>query len=108
GDQQLSVFVERQHGSVPGDHATFHSRTRIGKTGQSRHAGGHRARKFIEERRRHQERWTVLIRDHHPGYISWEQYERNLRTMEANASQLQSASPAWNLPTQAGASPARY
>ncbi len=21
--------------------------------------------------------WTVLIRDHHPGYISWEQFERN-------------------------------
>jgi DNA invertase Pin-like site-specific DNA recombinase len=29
--------------------------------------------------------WTVLIRDHHPGYISWEEYEHNCRQLEANA-----------------------
>ncbi|MGH9445432.1 MAG: recombinase family protein [Terriglobia bacterium] len=29
--------------------------------------------------------WTVLIRDHHPGYISWEQYERNQAMIAANA-----------------------
>lgn len=28
--------------------------------------------------------WTVLIRDHHPGYISWEQYERNQAMIAAN------------------------
>jgi len=29
--------------------------------------------------------WTVLIQDHHPGYISWEQYERNQAMIAANA-----------------------
>lgn len=29
--------------------------------------------------------WTVLIPDHHPGYISWEQYERNQATIAGNA-----------------------
>jgi DNA invertase Pin-like site-specific DNA recombinase len=28
--------------------------------------------------------WTVLMRDHHPGYISWEQYERNQARIAAN------------------------
>jgi len=27
----------------------------------------------------------VLIRDHHPGYITWERYEQNQRMIEANA-----------------------
>jgi DNA invertase Pin-like site-specific DNA recombinase len=30
-------------------------------------------------------RWTALIRDHHPGYISWEQFERNQQRLEENA-----------------------
>ena len=29
--------------------------------------------------------WTVLIRDHHPGYITWEQYERNQVQLADNA-----------------------
>jgi DNA invertase Pin-like site-specific DNA recombinase len=29
-------------------------------------------------------RWTSLIRDHHPGYISWEQFERHQRLLEEN------------------------
>jgi DNA invertase Pin-like site-specific DNA recombinase len=28
--------------------------------------------------------WTSLIRDHHPGYIRWEQFERNQRLLEEN------------------------
>jgi DNA invertase Pin-like site-specific DNA recombinase len=28
--------------------------------------------------------WMVLIRDHHPGYVSWEEYERNQAMMAAN------------------------
>jgi DNA invertase Pin-like site-specific DNA recombinase len=28
--------------------------------------------------------WTVLIRDHHPGYVSWEQYERNQKILTEN------------------------
>ena len=28
--------------------------------------------------------WMVLIQDHHPGYVSWEEYERNQAMMAAN------------------------
>jgi DNA invertase Pin-like site-specific DNA recombinase len=31
------------------------------------------------------EQWAVLIRDHHPGYVSWETFERNSRVMAENA-----------------------
>ena len=30
-------------------------------------------------------RWNVLLRDHHPGYISWEQYEANQKLISENA-----------------------
>ncbi len=29
--------------------------------------------------------WTVLIKDHHPGYLTWAQYEANLAVLAANA-----------------------
>lgn len=35
--------------------------------------------------RRTQETWEVLIREHHEGYISWEEYERNQRMIAGNA-----------------------
>ena len=35
--------------------------------------------------RRRQDEWNVLIRDHHAGYITWEQYERNQRLIGENA-----------------------
>src|SRR5260221_3637325 len=35
--------------------------------------------------RRDRAEWTVLIRDHHPGYIAWEQYERNQAALAANS-----------------------
>jgi hypothetical protein len=28
--------------------------------------------------------WAVLIRDHHPGFITWEQYEANLKVLAGN------------------------
>lgn len=31
------------------------------------------------------ERWNVLILDHHPGYVSWEQYERHQQMLAENA-----------------------
>jgi DNA invertase Pin-like site-specific DNA recombinase len=36
--------------------------------GQARRSSGHH---------KPSQEWKVLIRDHHPGYISWEEYERN-------------------------------
>jgi Recombinase zinc beta ribbon domain len=32
--------------------------------------------------------WNVLLRDHHPGYISWEQYEANQKLISENAYML--------------------
>src|SRR5215468_8840643 len=32
--------------------------------------------------------WNVLLRDHHPGYISWEQYEANQKLISENAHML--------------------
>ncbi|HZQ54115.1 MAG TPA: recombinase family protein [Bryobacteraceae bacterium] len=43
-----------------------------------------RARKTIGHKKARSE-WTVLLHDHHPGYISWEQYERNQAVIAANA-----------------------
>ena len=42
-----------------------------------------RARK-TEGHKKPRAEWTVLIPDHHCGYISWEQYERNQSLMAAN------------------------
>ncbi len=35
--------------------------------------------------RKPQSGWKVLIKDHHPGYLSWEEYERNQSMIAANA-----------------------
>lgn len=43
-----------------------------------------RARKTAGHRKPRPE-WIVLLRDHHPGYISWEQYERNQALIASNA-----------------------
>jgi DNA invertase Pin-like site-specific DNA recombinase len=51
-----------------------------------------RARKTIGHKKPRSE-WTVLIPDHHPGYISWEQYERNQATMAANVRMKARAEP---------------
>ena len=50
------------------------------------------ARTVIEEgrarqasrQRKPQSEWKVLLVDHHPGYISWEQYMENQKRLEAN------------------------
>ncbi len=34
--------------------------------------------------RKPQSEWKVLLVDHHPGYISWEQYRENQKRLEAN------------------------
>lgn len=55
--------------------------------------GRHQAKvKVVEGRARRGEvtevplkNWHVLLRDHHPGYISWEQYLRNLDLLQDNS-----------------------
>ena len=43
-----------------------------------------RARK-TEGHHKPRSEWLVLIRDHHPGYIPWDQYERNQALIASNA-----------------------
>jgi excisionase family DNA binding protein len=41
--------------------------------------------------RRPRDRWGVLLRDNHPGYLLWEEFERNQRTLDENAHMKQRA-----------------
>jgi DNA invertase Pin-like site-specific DNA recombinase len=54
--------------------------------------GRGRFRKQPDGRYRHehlpQDQWQVLIRDAHPGYISWQEYESNLQRLRASAKAL--------------------
>jgi len=51
--------------------------------------GRQRSRKNVDGSTTHfqvpRDEWLVLIKDAHPGYITWEQYEENLRRMRQNA-----------------------
>lgn len=38
--------------------------------------------------------WEVLIPDHHPGYITWELYEENLKKLQNNRTNLNRSGPA--------------
>jgi DNA invertase Pin-like site-specific DNA recombinase len=55
----------------------------FGKTETRTHIVNGRARKTVGHPKPRRE-WMVLIRDHHLGYISWEEYERNQTMMAAN------------------------
>jgi DNA invertase Pin-like site-specific DNA recombinase len=37
------------------------------------------------------DKWDVLIKDHHAAYISWDEFERNLKTIANNATRMSSA-----------------
>jgi DNA invertase Pin-like site-specific DNA recombinase len=52
--------------------------------GRTRKSAGHR---------KPQSGWKVLIKEHHPGYLSWEEYERNRSMMAANAHIHSSSEP---------------
>ena len=51
------------------------TRTRVVE-GRARKTAGHR---------KPAAHWNVLLRDHHPGYITWPEFERNQRMLEENA-----------------------
>ncbi len=56
----------------------------FGRTGSRvRFEGGRKVITRGVARRR--DEWEVLLRDHHDGYISWEEYERNQSTIAGNA-----------------------
>ena len=56
-----------------------------GRTAASRPAGGQRTTQG-PRRKRPLEEWKVLLRDHHEGYITWEQYLHHQRVLEGNVS----------------------
>jgi DNA invertase Pin-like site-specific DNA recombinase len=43
--------------------------------------------------KRPMEQWKVLLREHHEGYISWEQYLHHQRMLEANVARAEGRSP---------------
>src|SRR5438309_8603407 len=56
----------------------------FGRTGsRARLDGGRKVITHGVARRR--EEWGVLIRDHHDGYMSWEEYDRNQKIIAGNA-----------------------
>lgn len=55
----------------------------FGKTETRTHIVNGRPRKTVGHPKPQRE-WAVLIQDHHPGYISWQEYERNQAMMAAN------------------------
>ena len=50
---------------------------------------GHK--RVTRELRNSAQDWPILIRDHHAGYIGWDEYERNQRMIADNAGSLPSA-----------------
>jgi len=54
-----------------------------GKTEQRIRVEGGRARKTVGHRKERGQ-WTALLQEHHEGFISWEQYERNQQLMSEN------------------------
>jgi len=55
----------------------------FGKTESRTTVVNGRAKKTVGHRKPIEE-WGVLIKDHHPGYITWEQFERNQKTLSEN------------------------
>jgi len=64
--------------------------------------GRYRSRKSVDENGQFKEhlvllprdQWEVLLYDHHPGYISWSQYEDNLKQLVNNRTNTELSGPA--------------
>ena len=56
----------------------------FGRTGAA-HADRRRARPQGQRVRKPRDEWNVLLRDNHPGYISWQEYEENQKLLLENA-----------------------
>src|SRR5689334_22179452 len=73
-----------QYSSSAADQSFYAGAYVFGRTGSRvRFEGGRKVITRGVARRRDQ--WEVLIRDHHDGYISWEEYERNQSVIAGNA-----------------------
>ena len=62
-----------------------------GKTTVRTRIEGGRARHSSRYRKPHRD-WKVLLIDHHPGYISWEEYLENQQRLEANVASYEKES----------------
>jgi DNA invertase Pin-like site-specific DNA recombinase len=69
----LKLFQNPMYAGV---YAFGRTQSKTSVNGRSRKTDGHR---------RPAAEWHVLIRDHHPGYISWEQYEHNRAMITSNS-----------------------
>ena len=63
-----------------------------GRTGSRAVVGGQRSRQPARGKRP-MEQWKVLLREHHEGYITWEQYLHHQRMLEANVARGDGRSP---------------
>ncbi len=63
----------------------------FGRTEQRTHVEDGRARK-TEGHKRVRGSWSVLLHDHHPGYITWEEFEENQHMLAENAHMQKRAS----------------
>jgi len=61
-----------------------------GRTGTTSVMAGERT-STTRRRKRHAEEWTVCLRDHHEGYITWDEYLHTQRILEANVSRRETA-----------------
>lgn len=57
-----------------------------GRTECQTHVENGRVRQSSTRRRKTSEAWTVLIQDHHEGYITWNEHLEILKILESNAS----------------------
>ena len=64
-----------------------------GKTAAKTVVEDQRARTASTRRRKPPEEWTILIRDNHAGYISWDEYLANQRILEANVARRGGTTP---------------
>lgn len=62
----------------------------FGRSGVQTHIVDGRARK-TSGHRKPRDKWSVLIRDHHCGYITWAEYEKNQSMLSENAHRKKSA-----------------
>lgn len=63
----------------------------FGRTEQRTHVEDGRARKTVGHKKARAS-WSVLLHDHHRGYISWEEFEENQRMLAENAHMQKRAS----------------
>ncbi len=86
GDERSIVWKAPVYGSVHKllTNPVYAGAYAYGRT-ESRVTVENGRKRVVRGLRRDREDWDVLIRDHHEGYVSWEEFERNQRLIADNA-----------------------